>query len=250
MKHHTVSMRWIASLSIGLAMWIAAHPLAIGAQTISPIAAPLSAIASPVLTIGPVPASRPEVVTASTQTPEPTYTPLPTFTPLPTATLAAPIEPTTPAAASTLDSNLWPFIIGGAVSVLLLIVLLLVIRARRRRHLQSTQPVAPVSPLEATAVLEFTGAAGKVLSFNLDKTSMILGRGGDSDIVLPDSLPNIDTVSRQHARFNRDQDGFAVHDLESQNGLTVNGHHTNHNLLEDGDRIAFGSAEATFRSKS
>ena len=78
---------------------------------------------------------------------------------------------------------------------------------------------------------------------------MVVGRDAGCDIVLPASLANIDSVSRQHARFQRDQDGIIVHDLNSKNGLMVNGRHTNHNLLENGDRLALGSVEATFNSK-
>ena len=78
---------------------------------------------------------------------------------------------------------------------------------------------------------------------------MVLGRAGSCDIVLPALLANVDSVSHQHARFNRDQEGIMVHDLESKNGLKVNGRYTNHNLLEDGDRLTFGSVEATFHNR-
>jgi len=41
--------------------------------------------------------------------------------------------------------------------------------------------------------------------------------------------------------------GEVVVDLGSRNGLTVDGRHTNQNVLQDGDRIGFGSVEAVFR---
>jgi pSer/pThr/pTyr-binding forkhead associated (FHA) protein len=132
------------------------------------------------------------------------------------------------------------------------LILLVISRARRRRPPVSAKPIAPppsIPPTATAAQLEFTATDGQAITFNLDKPVMVLGRDSRCDIVLPASLANIDSVSHQHARFQRDEDGISVHDLETTNGLSVNGRHTNHNLLEDGDRLAFGSVEATFRNK-
>jgi pSer/pThr/pTyr-binding forkhead associated (FHA) protein len=143
-------------------------------------------------------------------------------------------------------------IIGGAAILLILILLVI---GRSRRGPSSPTPVKPPAPSPTTppataeAWLEFTGADGKAITFNLDKPVMLLGRDSQCDVALPASLANIDSVSRQHARFQRDQDGIIVHDLNSKNGLVVNGRHTNHNLLENGDRLAFGSVEATFHNQ-
>jgi pSer/pThr/pTyr-binding forkhead associated (FHA) protein len=79
---------------------------------------------------------------------------------------------------------------------------------------------------------------------------MTLGRAADNDLVVPDSIPEADTVSQHHAQFRRDQDDYIVRDLNSQNGLTVNQRHTNHNVLQDGDQLGFGAAQATFRKSS
>jgi len=149
-----------------------------------------------------------------------------------------------------IDMNSIPLIIGGAVLVLLLL-LLLIGRSRRRRTkpVESTMATPPTAPVVTEAWLEFTTADGQVLTFNLDKPSMVVGRDSICDIALPTSLANIDSVSRQHARFQRDQDGLIVHDLDSKNGLKVNGRHTLHNLLENGDRLTFGSVAATFHNQ-
>jgi pSer/pThr/pTyr-binding forkhead associated (FHA) protein len=74
-----------------------------------------------------------------------------------------------------------------------------------------------------------------------------LGRADDNDLVVPGTLPNADTVSQHHAQFRRDQADYIVRDLGTPNGLTLNGRHTNHNLLQDGDRVSFGAVEAVFR---
>ena len=148
------------------------------------------------------------------------------------------------------------FIIGGGLLalILLLIVWRRLRRARSARHTaaeraaQTTEPVKPIAPLPApTAALEFKDTAGNVVRFALTTPSLTLGRSADNDLIVPDSVPEADTVSQHHAQFRRDQDDYIVRDLNSPNGLTVNGRHTNHNVLQDGDRIAFGAAEAVFR---
>jgi pSer/pThr/pTyr-binding forkhead associated (FHA) protein len=82
--------------------------------------------------------------------------------------------------------------------------------------------------------------------FKLDKPALTVGRAPDNDIVIPDSIPNADTVSKHHARLRRDQEDYIVRDLGSKNGLTVNGRQTVENLLQDGDQLGFGTAEAIF----
>ncbi|HEY4720504.1 MAG TPA: FHA domain-containing protein, partial [Anaerolineae bacterium] len=116
-----------------------------------------------------------------------------------------------------------------------------------RRHLQATQPVPIVAPATQAPVLEFTDASGKIVGFELNKPLLTLGRADDNDIVVPDSVPDADTVSNHHAQIRREQEELVVVDLGSRNGLTVDGRHTNQNVLQDGDRIGFGSVEAVFR---
>lgn len=121
---------------------------------------------------------------------------------------------------------------------------------RQRRSQQTTKPIAPVKPMEspppAAATLTFTTSDGDTLAFLLDKPSLTLGRSTDNDIVIPANLAEVDTVSGHHAHFRRDQDDIIVRDLGSRNGLMVNGRHTNHNLLNEGDRLTFGAVEAIF----
>ena len=85
---------------------------------------------------------------------------------------------------------------------------------------------------------------GSTQEYHFEKGPVYIGRQLGSTIFLP-AL----SVSRQHARFQRDQEGLIVHDLDSKNGLMVNGRHTLHNLLENGDRLTFGKVEATFHNQ-
>ena len=108
------------------------------------------------------------------------------------------------------------------------------------------QIVVPPPPLPAAISLEFIAESGQRVSFMLDKPALTIGRAPDNDIVVAAPILNADTVSQHHARLRRDQDDYVVRDLGSKNGLAVNGRQTIENLLQDGDRLQFGEAEAIF----
>ena len=68
----------------------------------------------------------------------------------------------------------------------------------------------------------------------VDQDHTIIGRGGDSDIVIPERQ-----ISRHHAQIERDSGGYLIRDLGSKNGTFVNGEEvidTPHRL-KDGDEI-------------
>jgi len=70
-------------------------------------------------------------------------------------------------------------------------------------------------------------------SWNLDKDEIIIGRGPDCDVVVPDRQ-----VSRHHARVLRTADGYVIEDLDSKNGTHLNGALIQRPmLLQDGDVI-------------
>ena len=149
-----------------------------------------------------------------------------------------------------------PLVVGGLV-VLLLVMLVLFWRVSRKPRgaapVQSETPggppaqtVVPSPPPPATISLEFVAESGQPASFILDKPALTIGRASDNDIVLAAPILNADSVSQHHARLRRDQDVYIVRDLSSKNGLAVNGRQTLENLLQDGDRLQFGEAEAIF----
>jgi len=74
----------------------------------------------------------------------------------------------------------------------------------------------------------------------LDRPSIVIGRGKDSDVVLLEA-----DVSRQHARLQRGAQGWTVVDLGTTNGTFVNGKRLPAQepyLLRTGDRITVGSS--------
>ncbi len=68
----------------------------------------------------------------------------------------------------------------------------------------------------------------------IGQDQVIIGRGLDCDIVLPERQ-----VSRQHVQIERDDGGYLLHDLKSKNGTYVNGHEVRDKpyRLQDGDEI-------------
>jgi len=86
-------------------------------------------------------------------------------------------------------------------------------------------------------------------SWILDQETIIIGRGADCDIVIPERQ-----ISRHHAQVERRNRGYLLIDLGSKNGTYVNGQEVNQPyLLQDGDEIqialcvklSFVGAEAT-----
>jgi pSer/pThr/pTyr-binding forkhead associated (FHA) protein len=71
-----------------------------------------------------------------------------------------------------------------------------------------------------------------------------LGRAEQNDIVLSD-----DTVSAMHAQVYYDQQikDICIVDLDSLNGLYIDGQPTRKNILYDGVKIGLGKVALTFR---
>jgi adenylate cyclase len=73
--------------------------------------------------------------------------------------------------------------------------------------------------------------------FVVEDRAVTLGRASECDLVL-----NHESVSRAHARFSRETDGWRVEDLGSKNGIRVNTFRVEQERIRDGDRIDLGSA--------
>jgi hypothetical protein len=105
----------------------------------------------------------------------------------------------------------------------------------------------PGLPTEAVTPEELgLGREIVVLSFNggrheVDKRRVLLGRSKDCDIQLAD--PN---VSRRHAELRQEGAAYWIVDLDSTNGMEVNGRRVKRAKLEDGDKVTLGSTEIGF----
>ena len=71
--------------------------------------------------------------------------------------------------------------------------------------------------------------------FPITEGETVVGRGEDCGL----TLPNV-SVSREHARFLVGRQNVTVEDLDSQNGITVNGKATKQSALNSGDEIQIG----------
>ena len=76
----------------------------------------------------------------------------------------------------------------------------------------------------------------------VDKRRVVIGRSKDCDIQLAD--PN---VSRRHAELRQEGAAWWLVDLDSTNGVDVNGRRAARAKLEHGDRVTLGSTELVFR---
>jgi hypothetical protein len=79
-------------------------------------------------------------------------------------------------------------------------------------------------------------------SHELRQSTAVIGRSKDSDIRVSD--PN---VSRRHAEIRQDGSSYWIVDLDSTNGVSVNGRAVKRAKLDDEDRITLGSTELVFR---
>jgi hypothetical protein len=77
--------------------------------------------------------------------------------------------------------------------------------------------------------------------FLLDKDLTTVGRHPDSDIFLDDV-----TVSRRHAEFSREGDGFVVRDVGSLNGTYLNRERIESTLVHSGDEVQVGKFRLLF----
>ena len=76
----------------------------------------------------------------------------------------------------------------------------------------------------------------------IDKRRVLIGRSKECDVQLAD--PN---TSRRHAELRREGTAYWIVDLDSTNGIEVNGRRLKRAKLEDGDRVTLGSTELVFR---
>jgi hypothetical protein len=190
----------------------------------------------------PTATATPSALPSDTPTQAPTPAPTPTPSPTPTTT---PLEwlPLPPEFKTVLVSR-WPLAAGGCLALVLavLVVLLLLVALRQKK------PQPPRSRPEAApaAYLESGDAAGGSRRFSLKPGGVSIGRAPDNEVVITPDLAGWDTVSRHHARVYQREGQWVIDDLDSANGVWVNGRRTGHNRLQDGWQLRIGGVEFVF----
>ncbi len=72
--------------------------------------------------------------------------------------------------------------------------------------------------------------------FTIGDRPIVIGRAPDCDLLLQN-----ESISRQHARISRDDEGWVLRDLGSKNGSRVNTFHVAEQVLRNGDRLDLGT---------
>ena len=110
----------------------------------------------------------------------------------------------------------------------------------------------PTIPLRAIAADGQSGAgpAARMLvlttdlagtEFKLDKASLVIGRTDENEVVL-----NHRSISRHHAKVVREGDHYTIVDLQSANGVRVNGEDYERIELNPGDVVELGHVKIRF----
>ena len=97
-----------------------------------------------------------------------------------------------------------------------------------------------MEPEQEPATITVDGAQHR-----LEKPVMVIGRSKDTDIRVADA-----NISRRHAEIRQEGSTFWIVDLDSTNGVAVNGRALKRAKLDDEDRITLGSTELVFRRSS
>ena len=112
-----------------------------------------------------------------------------------------------------------------------------------KTKITTLSPPVEVSSEPACMVLIYP--TGDLLGkrFTLEREALLIGRTSECDIVV-----ELDSVSRRHARIQREGLNIVVHDLGSTNGTYVNQIQIKSRVLSDGDQIKIGNAIFKFLS--
>lgn len=91
-------------------------------------------------------------------------------------------------------------------------------------------------------VLELKKGVGAPPRTELAADTLVMGRSPEVDLPV-----DSEQVSRQHARFSRLDDEYQVEDLDSRNGVYVNGLRVHLAILREGDELQVGNLVFTYQ---
>lgn len=111
-------------------------------------------------------------------------------------------------------------------------------------------PVGSQPPKPGIAYLEGRLATGEAVFFPLKKAVTTIGRMEDNVVVLDARFANVDSISRYHAKIERDGDQYILTDLQSENGVFVGQRRSSTNMLVDGAMVRFGQIDMLFRTNA
>ena len=121
---------------------------------------------------------------------------------------------------------------------------------RERNGFDTTEEIprgrfTDIMPLSQRAYLEITGSEEKDGIFELGEKAVVIGRSTECDIQL-----GVQNVSRKHAHilFHNNEE-YLLEDLESTNGVFVNGIKIVKCVLRNNDQIEIGGVKLVFNEE-
>ena len=91
-------------------------------------------------------------------------------------------------------------------------------------------------------LLEAKSGPGAGQKFVLDANELIIGRGEKATLTL-----DSEEVSRSHAKLTRNEGEYTIEDMESRNGIVLNGLKVHAAVLRDGDQVQLGDVVLSYR---
>jgi len=108
-------------------------------------------------------------------------------------------------------------------------------------HIEGAAYARPLGSATYARLVPMPGSIGELTE--LTQPTILIGRGKDCAVVLSDV-----SVSRIHAKITQENSGrVLVEDLRSSNGTYVNDRRIDHQDLQHGDRIRFGTVAFSFQ---
>jgi hypothetical protein len=100
------------------------------------------------------------------------------------------------------------------------------------------------SPVDLGVEREVVALVENGQRHEIRKRRTVIGRSKDCDIQLAD--PNI---SRRHAELRQEGTAYWIVDLDSTNGIEINGHRVKRAKLDEGDTVTLGSSDLVFERR-
>ena len=105
--------------------------------------------------------------------------------------------------------------------------------------------VAKIQANRSRSLLEQVGGPGAPRSFPLELEELVIGRAIEAHVSIDSRL-----LSRRHAAITRTGAEYRVTDLDSANGIYLNGVKIHSAILHGGDTLQIGDVVMVFREAS
>ncbi|HEY2745943.1 MAG TPA: FHA domain-containing protein [Polyangia bacterium] len=151
----------------------------------------------------------------------------------------APAMPSAAPAAEMLEQKTTPFIKENGAAPAAMLDMAPTVQTPIQPTVQGPPPISGQSEAPARLVVVSSNFAGQ--EFVLDKAAVVIGRTDENDVVI-----NHRSISRHHAKIVRETGHYHIVDLQSANGVRVNGEEYGKVELRKGDHVDLGHVRLRF----